>query len=269
MLKIPGVLERMIEHRRNKFLRKAVKRRRLQLSRELDARLASTVAYGPFAGLRLSDDAWWGAADRAAMLLGLYEQEILLELSGLPDRYTTFVDIGAADGYYAVGVLVGGMFERVRCHEVSAAGRKTIHANAVRNGVADRVTIRGYAGSDFLDDFDEDDLAHSVFLFDIEGGEFDLLDADILEKLRHSIVFIELHPFHAEAGQEKVETLKSLARHYFQLSEFHTGGRDPSAFPELHGYNDSDRWLICSEGRECLMSWLRLDPLESRPDHTA
>lgn len=55
-------------------------RRQLQLSSEINNLLKSTVSYGPFKGLKLSKDIWWGKTDRANMLLGLYEQEITAEL---------------------------------------------------------------------------------------------------------------------------------------------------------------------------------------------
>lgn len=256
-----SALKRRIEHKRRKRLKHAIKRRRLQIAVELDAHFGSTVAYGPFTGLRLSANAWWGDADRAGMLLGIYEQEILQALSGLPERYTNFIDVGAADGYYAVGVLVGGLFERVCCYETSETGRRIIRENSTRNDIWDQLTIRGHAGREFLQDFDPDELARSVLLVDIEGAEFDLFDADTLERLQHSIIFIELHPHRVEAGQKKADALKMLARRYFRVTELQTGARDLSVFPELHVYNDSDRWLVCSEGRECLMSWLRLDPV--------
>ena len=32
------------------------------------------------------------------------------------------------------------------------------------------------------------------------------------------------------------------------------GNRDLSIFPELKGWNDLDRWILCSEGRPQLMT---------------
>ena len=36
---------------------------------------------------------------------------------------------------------------------------------------------------------------------------------------------------------------------------------DLSEFEELKEWSDTDRWLVCSEGRPKLMTWWRLDPL--------
>ena len=49
-------------------------------------------------------------------------------------------------------------------------------------------------------------------------------------------------------------------RPFFKVSTLKTSSRDLSRFSELSEYSDSERWLIASEGRPRLMSWLRLDP---------
>ena len=74
----------------------------------------ATVAYGPFKGLKFSSDAWWGR-ERASMILGLYEQEVLESLTNIPKKYKSFIDLGAADGYYGIGVLVNNLFENSIC----------------------------------------------------------------------------------------------------------------------------------------------------------
>ena len=44
------------------------------------------------------------------------------------------------------------------------------------------------------------------------------------------------------------------------MSELRTGARDPAQFEELAMLEDTDRWLIASEGRKRLMHWLVLRP---------
>lgn len=261
MAMVPAPMKRKLAHWHRKRLKRAINRRRQEIAVELDALFGSRVAYGPFAGLRLSSGKWWSRADRAAMLLGIYEQEVLSTLQDVPETYRTFVDVGAADGYYAVGVLVGGLFDEVICFETSAAGQAVIQQTASINRVSDRLTIRGHAGHDFLEEFDEGQLSRAVFLIDIEGAEFDLLDVQALNRLKRSIILIEVHPRQVEGGFDKLQALKARAETDFRVSELRMGARDLSVFPELRGYNDSDRWLVCSEGRDSLMTWLRLDPI--------
>lgn len=54
-----------------------IRKRKLRISKELNDLYFGTVAYGPFKGLKLGSDSWWCGIDRASMLLGIYEKEIL------------------------------------------------------------------------------------------------------------------------------------------------------------------------------------------------
>jgi hypothetical protein len=236
-----------------------IQRRRRQLSSRIEAMFGSTVAYGPFKGLRLPGNNWWGV-DRAAMYFGLYEQEILTSLAGIQGSYRTFVDIGAADGYYGVGVVVGGLFDRAYCFEQSAQARGIIRASAELNGVLERISIHGTAARDFYKAIPEAERLKSVLLVDIEGGEFDLFTEEVFRAFERSIIFIELHDYAFRDGRERLAALKASAERFFDITELTMTARDLSKFPELRSFSDTDRWLICSEGRGRLMQWLRLDP---------
>jgi hypothetical protein len=238
-----------------------VYQRKKILSKQIDEQFKSTVKYGPFKGLRMATDSWWSYADRAAILFGLYEQEVLLSLKNVPPNYKTFIDIGAADGYYGVGVLINDMFDKSYCYETSEKGRDVIKQNAALNNVADRIEIRRKAEKTFYKDFTPDELKRSVILVDIEGGEFDLLDQTTLKALMRSIIIVELHDWRFEDGQSKLQRLINDAKATHKVSKFTTSSRDLSGFEELKQYADTDRWLICSERRDRLMTWLRLDPL--------
>lgn len=234
---------------------------RIELAKRLDAQFGSTVRYGPFAGLRLPSSSWWGYTSRGAMLLGIYEREVLESLARKPATYRIFIDVGAADGYYAIGALVSGLFDRTYCFEASERGREVIGENAARAGLADRLVVNGIAQHDFLDRIPVDELASAVVLMDIEGGEFSLLTRENLERLRRSIVLVELHEWRLEDGSHRLQELLDASQTTHSVSRLTTTSRDLSVFPELREMSDTDRWLVCSEGRERLMTWLRLDPL--------
>jgi hypothetical protein len=233
---------------------------RMKLARQLDITFNSTVRYGPFAGLHLPDDSWWGYTSRGAMLLGIYELEVLRSLTRKPSHYRVFIDVGAADGYYALGALVSGLFDRTYCFEASAHGRTVIQRGAVRNKLENQVVVLGSAHDDYLQYIQPEHLGRAVMLIDIEGGEFDLLTRANLERLRHTIVFIELHEWRLADGAARLQQLLDNCRATHWVTELTTASRDLSGFPELREMSDTDRWLVCSEGRDRLMSWLRLDP---------
>ena len=221
-----------------------------------------TVLEGPFAGLRLSPESWWSAGDRGSMLLGMYEREVLEELVTVSEGRSTLIDVGAADGYYAVGAVRSGLFEHAVCFEISQEGREVIDANARRNAVSDRITVLGEAERGFMGQVPSsawDGPESAVVLIDIEGGEFDLLDHDHLQRLAGAVVIVELHePLDAPEG--RVEALIDRSAPFFDSRVITTGPRDPGALTHLSGWSDDDRWLLCSESRAYLMRWLVLTP---------
>jgi hypothetical protein len=242
----------------------AIESRRANISSILQQHFDGVIRYGPFKGFKFSESSWWGASDRASMLLGIYEQEVLSSLQKIPKNYRYFIDIGAADGYYGAGVIVGKLFEKSWCYEISEQGQKTIQANAKINNVSDHVVVRGKASGDFYLEFSADDAAQSVLFVDIEGGEFELFNDELFDRFKKSVIFIELHDWLFPDGSERLDRLRTEAEKYFQITSLTTKGRDLSVFQELQQMSDSDRWLICSEGRGRLMTWWRLDPLGPR-----
>jgi hypothetical protein len=239
----------------------AIDKKRKLISRRLGELTGNTVRYGPFKGLKLPDVDWWGGAERGAMLLGLYEQEVQHSIMQVASGRDVFVDLGAADGFYSVGMLITGRFKTSYAFERSPKGREVIAQNAVLNGCGSKVKIFGRAGPDFDNALSSEELARSVILIDVEGAEFEILTNSTLQRLRHSVVFIELHDWFFPDGEEKLARLLADARSHYSISTLTMGARDLSMFPELIHYDDSERWLLASEGRNRLMTWLRFDPL--------
>ncbi|MCW1923532.1 FkbM family methyltransferase [Luteolibacter arcticus] len=250
------------------WIYKVMRRRHEFLSIKLDRQLDSTVKYGQFKGLKFSAESSWSLEDRAGMLLGLYEKEVLEELQQSSDKHGIFVDLGAADGYYGVGVLVSDMFRTAYCFEATEAGQNAIKTNARLNGVSDRIVVKGIATKDFHKEFPPADIQSCVILVDIEGGEFGLFDEETFRAFSGAVIIIEIHDFLVDEGKAKVQRLLDAAAHTHRYKKIVTGSRDLSGFPEVADYIDYDRWLICSERRRQLPSWIRFDPLAPAHDGT-
>ena len=238
-----------------------IHRRRLLISKNLVAKLHGKVKYGHFSGFILGEGYEWGQTDLGNMLLGLYEKEVMEELSKASKNYDYLIDLGAADGYYAIGCLVSGMFDKTYCYEISEQSRKHLASNSSLNGVSDKIDINGIATNDFFKGLlaKNVNLEKCLLLCDIEGGEFELFDNDVLEAFQHSTIIIEIHEWH-ENGLERYQKLRDRASRFFDISELKTTSRDLSPYPEVASLNDNDRWLLCSEGRHHLMTWLVLKP---------
>jgi len=237
-----------------------IERKRLEISKKVLLIFNSKVSYGPFKGLKLDSETWWGTGSKASMILGLYEQEILLSITSCPSKYKYFINIGAANGYYAIGLVKNNFFAKSYCFELSEIGRVVIKKNAKLNNVESRLSIFGKANKNFYLKIPLDQLTKSVILIDVEGFEFELFSYDNLKALSQSIIYIEIHDFFYKNGVARLSNLKKMLKNFFYLQEFTTTSRDLSVFPELNNFTDNERWLLCSEGRPMLMRWIKLTP---------
>jgi hypothetical protein len=148
-----------------------------------------TVQDGPFRGMRYT---------RAAVLthhatpnlLGTYERQLYPFLKEAAVRCDLIIDIGAAEGYYAVGLarLAG---KPVVAFDVNGSERQMIRQMALLNNVSHLVMVSDWCSSNNLVDLVRGKRA--LVFCDIEGGEFSLFTVDVVEALRGCDVFIELH----------------------------------------------------------------------------
>ena len=221
------------------------------------------IQHGPFLGMVLLDNPRWGQPDQGAMIFGMYEQEVLESLANAPARFKTFVDIGAADGYYAVGLLKCGKVDRAICFQADSDGRATIARLAAKNGVSDKVTILGVASEHFVDMLStyKVNSSETMFLVDIEGAEFKVLTEKVFASLKGSMFIVETHAHIYNDPEAEMKSLIKRASATHRSTNWYPGPRNPSMFKELESFPETDRWIICSEGRYEIQQWLRFDPL--------
>ena len=237
-----------------------IRERQERVSLEVFRLLNGTVRYGPFKGLQLIEDPWWGHLDLGSQCLGLYEKEILNFIENIqPDQFSTFIDIGAADGYYGVGILFSEKIKQSICFERTDKGRKAIHTNWTKNGSRGRLRVEGIANRTTISSLGEDDLEKALILIDIEGNEFDLLDYDILYKFRHSTILLEIHNW-VDGFKEKYKKLLSNLDRLFSIEIIERVDRQVDKYAELRDFTDDIRLLLVSERRPCLMRFLELTP---------
>ena len=219
----------------------------------------NTVAHGAFKGMHLPEASYWGQTDGSAKILGTYERQVTDRLEEFAQPDGLLLDIGSADGFFAIGALRAGFFSRCVCFERSEKGQAVLHANATKNGVLDRVTILGEAAeAQILAAVPEGQTG--AVLCDIEGAEFEILSETVLRHLSNMHIIIELHDFLVENGPDLKTTLLDRASQIFDVEIIGSAAPDFWAFPELDAFTDDKRHLAFSEGRDAVMEWLVLRP---------
>lgn len=108
------------------------------------------VATGPFAGMLVGRRAWGSCF--AAKVVGTYEMELRPVLAYIADRpITRFVDVGAAEGYYAIGLCKAmPSLRSVLAFEAEEQGCATLRRNVKANALVDRVEIGKECGQSEL-----------------------------------------------------------------------------------------------------------------------
>ena len=179
-----------------------------------------------------------------------------MELSKSQDL---LVDIGSADGYFAVGAMRANLFGSCICFERSEKGRAVLSENAKANKVADRLSILDAATPASLRSAIPSGRS-GVILCDIEGAEFSVLDEDVLRHFAQMHVIIELHDFLIEDGPAQRDALVQRAEQVFTVEYLKRTAPPIYDFPELKAFDDNHRLLAFSEGRDTETDWLVLNP---------
>jgi hypothetical protein len=170
------------------------------------------VLAGPFRGLRYVPEAVGSV--HAPKLLGTYERELRPHIEALiasaPDLV---INIGAAEGYYALGLARRLKGTRVLAFESDPRGRELAGRIALLNNLASQIEIRGFCTVA--------DLAASLrgterpaIVIDAEGGESELLDLKSVPDLARAIILVEVHDFiSANIGDLLLRRFASSHRH--------------------------------------------------------
>jgi len=218
------------------------------------------VKYGPFAGLRLTTPHSWHPSNRGNMLLGLYEKEVVISIVSSSHQKDYFIDIGAADGYFCLGVLAAKLFKHSYSFESTSKGQEIILANAKLNNLTKQISLFGKAEKNFLANIPKSHVKNSLVLMDIEGAEFDLLTSDVIENLKGAHLIIELHHMFLDNGNLLLSSLRERVEEMFKIEILEVGSRDLSGIFEISNWSDTDRWILCSEGRPMAPIWWKLTP---------
>jgi hypothetical protein len=221
--------------------------------------LGRRVCGGPFAGLRYvgsSPNSHIGDA-----LLGTLEKEVQPFLQSMLARtFDVFINVGGAEGYYAVGVARFSAVPRVIAFESDRFGRVLIRYMARRNRVADKLDVRGHCDPSALAAAMAP-YSQPALLVDIEGFEKDVLDPTINPHLKRSTIIVELH----ETDAPMAEILRPRFASTHHIEEVWSQPRtlaDLPNIPALAGLAFSRDRLVrfMDERRGRAMRWWLLSP---------
>ncbi len=218
------------------------------------------VRQGPFAGMRYVADRSVGSA-LMPKLLGSYERELhgLIE-AACSRSYDAVVDIGCAEGYYAVGFARRLPNSQVYAYDLKKEARDLCRAMAEGNDVADRVHIETRCDPEALLKLPLGQRA--LIVSDCEGFEKELFTPTVAAALADHDLLIEIHDFiDIETSPRLVEVFRNTHR----LTRIPTlddiAKAHQYSYAELDGYDLAARRQLLAENRKTAMEWFFLTPL--------
>lgn len=227
------------------------------LVEELSAQLIDGCTRGPFKGLRLPQKGAWSDADKAAKLIGAYEQELFPYIEHMIGLVPThLVNVGASEGYYAIGIKRRVPACDVYTYDIDMKSFPALELCQRLNGV----TVKKLAAFSFADPLAAFsgwcEISRLGFVIDCEGGEIDILNMPA-EVVRQSAFLIEMHDLFVEDVTAKLSDFLGCT-HLTRIIP--QGGRDFRSFPELAGLTDLEKALVLDEYRAGEMNWLYAVP---------
>ena len=158
---------------------------------ELAEYFNDVVKAGPFRGMRLSVSAICSA--RWPKLAGCYESELHDAVSFCTGRgHRVLVNVGAAEGYYAIGLARLCPEMTVIAVDPLARARRRLQQVATENEVDSRVSTRSWASCHRIDRWLS---GGGLVIMDCEGAELGLLDPKRSPNLAYADILVEIHDF--------------------------------------------------------------------------
>ncbi len=218
-----------------------------RLAAAVDEVTGRRVIAGPFKGMNLSQAV---SGSYIPKCLGCYECELheVIE-SALKRGYATLIDVGAGEGYYAVGMAMQTPDLRVYAFDTNPAANEACRQQAELNGVAERVTIRGACELETLQDLP---LENALLICDCEGFETTLLCDASAPYLERTDILVEMHELFSPGVTEQMLRVFAPTHHVALIS---SRLRDPDAYPALSSLKRNDRIVALNESRYGTMQW--------------
>ena len=166
--------------------------------------------------------------------------------------------MGVSDGFYVNGLLAKNIFPFSICYDLDKKSISACEKNLIHNKIsADRYSLINekidYSSFQYFDN-NKIDLEDCLFLIDIEGDEIDFLSLKILEKLKNSILIVEMHEF---LKNKDFSILKDNLENFFQVKKISIENRNLE-LKDIHKKilrSEIEKHIYISEQRPSFMHW--------------
>src|SRR5262249_31066438 len=171
-------------------------------------------------------------------------------------EYEIIVNIGAGEGYYAVGLALRAPEAHVVGFEANEDNLALFELLCQNNGVRERITILGLCTIERLNAIL---TPKALVICDCEGAELELLRPDAIPNLASADILVELHDF-IDPSTSPVICERFSATHRVQIVHGQSRNLESNPFllskyPFLAGLKHKDRQTFIRDSRPPGMNW--------------
>jgi hypothetical protein len=216
-----------------------------------------TVRHGVFRGMKYPTDTS-AVTVLIPKLLGLYEREIQPALEAICSTpYTEIVNIGCAEGYYAVGLAMRIPGARVFAYDINKQALRLCRRMARMNHVSGRLTTGAFCDANTLNGIPL--TGRALILSDCEGYEQELFTEETAPLLAGHDLLIEIHDF-VHAGISSHIRKLFEATHAIEVFQSLDDAKKVELYDchELEGFDLATRKILLAEHRPAIMEWFYL-----------
>lgn len=220
---------------------------------------SQNICSGPFAGLHYVQSSIGSAY--YPKILGTYELELHPIIEELCKKsFHTIINIGAGEGYYAVGMALRNPATHIIAFEATNEGQNLIKQMAAMNG-ATNVAVYGHCDTDVFSKSIPRKETCAVII-DVEGAEAVLLNKKNIPNLSACYILVEVHDF---VSRNIGDNLLAEFQDSHKIIELWSQERTLAHFPinlAIKPFFIPKKYFIASmdEGRPQRMRWFYLTP---------
>lgn len=249
------------------YQHKRVRRRQLMARLEAEGTYGDIVQQGPFRGMKFLPGAY--ACCRFQKIVGSYEHELhrLLHTLISKGQYRHIVNVGAADGYFTVGLALALPEAKGVSFEMSDYSRALLERTVALNEVQDRVQVKGRCDPTLLQQLSSEiDPRKTLLICDVDGYEVELLTEGKVSWLPEADILLELHDC-LRRGVTKAVLAAFSATH--SITHITNAGVEYARFPMLRELTFVEIDALLNEDRRGIQDWFFMTPNPAMHEHVS
>ncbi|MFL0206169.1 methyltransferase [Aquirufa sp. 2-AUSEE-184A6] len=213
------------------------------------------VLNGPFSGMKYISES--NGSQLLPKLIGCYEEPIhnwILEIINNP-IYKTIIDVGCAEGYYAVGFAKSPHHPQIIAFDIDNTALENAKKLAVLNNVVESIKFFNQFEYKFLENLLKSKPNQKVLVFmDIEGDERILLDTKKFPVIKECDFLVELHDCFYPGLTEKIISFFNQT-HKIQIILDYPWREKEYCF-NYNDFSSDETHFLFNENRPTGMSWM-------------